>query len=143
MIILETSAPGSHCVGTKLDGTPCLTTIGLSPAGLCIQHDPLRQEVQALAIENSVATRAAKRAQRLEILPEGMPATPPKTFADAARYAAWAMHSAVTGAIDARTAECVAKLVTAFLAAVKQRDLEAELTSLRDQVLALKKGRAA
>lgn len=89
-------------------------------------------------VEKSLEVRAEKRALQRAIFPDGIPSGPPKTLSDAVRYSAWAMHASATGAIDARTAACVAKLVAAFVGAYKTRELAREASALREELEALK-----
>ncbi|MBA3672306.1 MAG: hypothetical protein H0W68_09830 [Gemmatimonadaceae bacterium] len=133
----------THCTALKLDGTPCQTSFGLSGDGRCLQHDSARESITRDAVERSVQSRADKKALQRAILPNGIPNGPPTTLSGAVRYAAWAMHSSATGAIDARTAECVAKLVTAFVSAYKTRELAREAMALREELETLKRGAAA
>jgi hypothetical protein len=121
------------CRGFKKDGTPCRVTFGLSPDGLCAPHDPARAEQMRAGVAKGVAIRQQMRVTARTILPEGM-LRPPKTLDDAVRWSAWAMHAAVTGVIDARTAHEVGFLVNSFTASLQKRDLQREIAELRKQL---------
>lgn len=125
------------CRGAKKDGSPCRVNFGLSPDGLCAPHDPARAEQMRAGVAKGVAVRAQMRVTAKTVLPEGM-LRPPKTLDDAVRWSAWAMHAAVTGVIDARTAHEVGFLVNSFTASLQKRDLQREIASLRAQLDAAK-----
>jgi hypothetical protein len=127
------------CRGTKADGSRCGSTIGLSDEGLCIQHDPKRQRLVEEGIQRSIETRAEKKAIRDAILPDGIPSGPPRTVDDCVKWSAWAMNAVALNVIPARTAECIAKCATTFLAGLKHRDQERELEELRQVVKELRK----
>lgn len=131
--------------GTNAAGEPCRAVLGLSETnGLCIVHDPEREErareVRSAGGRAGVQARAARARPEL---PEGMPRSEPKTLEDAVRWSAWAIHATAAGVIDARTGHEIGYLVNAFKAAVEKRDLQREIESIRDELDQLKKRRPA
>lgn len=117
------------CTGTKANGEPCGTTLGLSPAGLCLSHDPERAAAaKAMRAEGGRAAAAAKRAKRATI-PDDVPPVP-KTLADAAKYFAWLVNAGATGRMDARTVHECSFALKGFETAVKSRDLEERVKEL-------------
>jgi hypothetical protein len=88
------------CRHRRDDGTMCLSHIGLSRAGLCMAHDPERAERMAEARRSGV--RSIRRRVVPEGGPEGLP-PPPKSLADAMKFASWLTHAVCLGIIDART----------------------------------------
>jgi hypothetical protein len=134
---------GEHptCTATAKSGERCRVPFGLSVDGLCSVHDPARTGLMRDALAKSVEVRQQKRILAKTILPDGM-LSPPKTLNDAVRWSAWAMHAAVTGAIDARTAHEVGFLVNSFTASLQKRDLQRTIDKLRAELAEAKKEHA-
>lgn len=126
-----------HCLGLKSSGDPCGSTFGLSPAGLCFNHDPDRREIsRETKAAGGRAAGAAKRAARTpggRVAPEDVP-PPPKNLEDAVRYFAWITHAVATGRLDARTGHEAAYALNGFKAAAEKRDLEREIAELRKEL---------
>jgi hypothetical protein len=128
------------CSGTKSNGEPCQSTLGLSPDGLCLNHDPARRDqVQANRAAGGRARGEASRARRAarEALPPSALADAPamvETLDDAAKALAWIAHAIITKKIDARTGHEASYALNGFKAAAEKRDLEREITELRRQV---------
>lgn len=92
-------------------------------------------------LARSVEVRQQKRILAKTILPDGM-LRPPKTLDDAVKWSAWAMHAAVTGVVDARTAHEVGFLVNSFTASLQKRDLQREIEKLRAELASAKQQQA-
>ena len=130
------------CRGTKTNGDPCGSKLGLSLDGLCLNHDPERQDaVLAIRVAGGQAAGAAKRAARAARaanVPDDVPPAP-KTLDDAVRYFAYITHAVATGKLDARSAHEAAYALNGFKAAVEKRDLEREIKGLRKQLEEMKR----
>lgn len=124
--------------GRTRDGSPCRSTLGLSEAGFCLVHDPLRAE-EALAVRQAGgrASAVAKRSKKAA-LPKDVPPAP-RTLEDAVRWSSWAMHAVACGRIDGRVGHEIGYLVNAFKAAVEKRDLLTEIEHLRAELDAVRK----
>jgi hypothetical protein len=130
------------CGGTKKSGEPCTSTLGLSAAGLCLNHDPERAAAaREIRAAGGRATGAAKRAAKETRLtaPDDVPAAP-RTLDDAVRYFAYLTHAVASGKMDARAAHEAAYSLNGFKAAVEKRDLEREIKALQKQLTELKQG---
>ena len=107
--------------------------MGLSPEGLCLNHDPARQEIaRQTRIAGGRASGAKKREKRI-VTPSDAP-PPPKTLEDAVRYFAFITHAVATGTMDARTGHECAYALTGFKSAVEKRDLERQIIALRKEL---------
>lgn len=109
------------CRATKADGTPCGSTLGIRPSGLCRLHDPsCSEEVQEMRRAGGRGAAAAKRKARAA-LPDGVPKKP-ETIEDATRWASWAVRAVSVGEIDVRTCHEIGYVLRAFVDAQKHVD---------------------
>ncbi|CAN5872334.1 hypothetical protein BH11GEM2_BH11GEM2_06720 [soil metagenome] len=127
------------CNGLKNNGEPCGSTLGLSPAGRCLNHDPERQEAaRQVRIAGGIAAGKSKRERRAAagakgVFPDDVPAVP-KTLDDATKYYAWIVNAVATGRLDARSGHECSFALHGFRAAAEKRDLEREIKKLRDEL---------
>lgn len=132
-----TTTDRPHCVGFKASGDPCGATMGLSAAGLCLNHDPERRAAaNAMRAAGGRAKGAAARAARdaRAILPPDDTPSAPKTLDDATKYFAWIVSAVTSGRLDARSAHEAAYALNGFKAAAEKRDLAREIKALRKQL---------
>ncbi len=128
----------NRCRGFRKDGQPCASTLGLSPAGYCLNHDVERVEAaREVHAAGGRATGAAKRAARVTLPPDVPPV--PKTLDDAVRYFAWLTNAIVTGRLDARSGHEAAFSLKGFQSAAEKRDLQREIQKLRAELAAARR----
>jgi hypothetical protein len=120
-------------------GSRCRTKLNLSPDGLCLQHDPDRQE-QAAEMRRA-GGRATKGRGAKHPDAANVPAIP-RTLDDAARYAAWLTDATIRGTIDARTSHEASVALREFRQATEKAALEQQLKELQRQVKELKVARS-
>ena len=126
------------CKGVRKDGQPCSSTLGLSEAGLCLNHDALRADAaREVRAAGGRATGAAKRAAKAA-LPSDVP-PPPKNLDDAVKFASWLTHAVCVGTLDARSAHEAGYCLNAFRGAAEKRDLQREIQKLRAELAAARR----
>lgn len=130
-----------HCRGTRKDGSPCHTTLGLSPDGLCIAHDPERiEESRAMRLagakESAARSRARKEAKKqaerdaLAKIPGLVPA--PKSVDDAMRALSWLYFAGASGLLDSALVRECSNALNRYVAAVDKAVLEKKLAQYRE-----------
>lgn len=115
-------------------GARCGATFGLSAAGLCIVHDPERQQVVRAAQKQGGAAAGVAKRERLAALRAATPTDiPPKprNLDDAFEFASWLTHAIVAGRIDARTGHEAGYCLARFQSIAEKRELEREIKKLR------------
>ncbi len=128
----------SVCRGTKVDGTACRTTLGISPDGFCLFHDPARAE-QKKAVAAAGGRARGKNMRVAKAADPALVPKAPKTIEDAEKFASWLTHAVCTGGIDARTAHEAAVCLREFRGAAEKRIMEREIKALRKELADAKK----
>lgn len=128
------SAHGQRCTAVKADGVRCRQSNTVNESGLCLFHDPARQELRRLAQQ--------KGGYRAPVLPAGLPAAP-KTLDDVVAYLAWTIDAMGRGSIDKDTGAKMIYGLTSMRGALVQRDLENQVQRLRAELREARKPASA
>ncbi len=133
-------AEPARCTFVRASGARCKVTFALSPAGLCMAHDPQRRaqvEAARAAGGATAGSLVAKRAEKYRTAtPEHLPQRrPPKTLDDVVRWSSWAGWAVTTGLIDHGTCRELNRSLGTLGNALNKRDL---LRRIRDLERTLK-----
>ena len=132
---LEDWPPPTQCTATTQEGRRCRQWTTTNESGFCLFHDPAR-----------IAERRAAQSKGginggLPVLPDGLPPRP-RTLADLTDYLSWILDATGRGQLDKDTAAKMTYTATAMRGALVQRDLEATVAKLREELKAAKRGAA-
>lgn len=129
----------NRCQQVKDNGDRCGSTTNLNPEnGLCLWHDPEREE-QRRAVQAQGGKSTAKKKGGRHVVETGEAPPPPETMSDCAEWAAWAAHAVATGKLDPRTGGEVSKLLNSFRSALEKAESREELAELREKIEAATK----
>lgn len=128
-----------RCRATRTDGQPCGVTWGLSEAGLCLAHDPLRKE-QAVAARRAAGTTTGALAQARGskyrvVAPGAVPGgRPPRSLQDVIRWASWCAFAAATGLLDGVSVREVNRSLITLKTGLEKRDLLRRIKALEQNL---------
>jgi hypothetical protein len=132
----------AHCQGTKANGDPCLTRLGLSEDGYCLAHDAKRaDEMRAIRAEGGRKAGEARRAAReaREAMRPFKAPKAPTTLDEIVRYSAWALDEHAAGRLNEKDVKAIAAMMREQRMTLKERDgLHDEIRELRETVRALR-----
>lgn len=130
------------CEGIKADGARCSIVVA-DGASWCLWHDPSqagRRRVASARKRGGKASAKKKLEGRIRTVSASEAPDPPKTLEDIAAWLGWATHSVATGALDARTADTIGKLLTALRGVIEKTSLADEIEALKTQLAELRRG---
>jgi len=130
-----------QCRGLTPTGDRCQVTTNLSPEGLCLWHDPAREEAAQAARRRGGKRRPSRKQADVRVVDPDTAPDPPETLDDIVTWASWTAYAVATGTVDARTAREISYALSTLRTGLEKRDLARDVARLRRDLDQLKKGR--